>query len=56
MFWPQIQRKRSEEYNVFTYDFGCKKKALSDMLASRFNLKYSKHRGAGLNLQGFWSL
>ena len=47
MFFPQIQRKRSEEYNVFSYDFGSKKKALSDMLASRFKLKYSKHREAG---------
>ena len=51
-----MQRKRSEEYKVFSYDFGGKKKALSDMLALRFIFKYSKHREAGLNLQGFWSL
>ena len=51
-----MKRKRSEEYKVFSYDFGGKKKALSDMLALRFIFKYSKHREAGLNLQGFWSL
>ena len=43
IFWPQIQRKRSEEYNVFSYDFVCEKKSLSDFLASRFILKYSNH-------------
>ena len=26
-------------YNVFSYDFGCKKKAVSDILASRLILK-----------------
>ena len=36
IFWPQIKKKGSEEYNVFSYDCGCKKKALSDILASRF--------------------
>ena len=56
IFWPQAQEKGSEEYNVFSYDFGCKKKALSDILASWFILKYSKHRETSLNLQGFWSL
>ena len=40
IFWPQIQRKRSEDYNVFSNDFGCKKNALSNILASRFIWKY----------------
>ena len=39
IFWPQLQRKRYAEYNVFSYAFGCKKKALSDILSSRFVLK-----------------
>ena len=33
-----MQRKLSEEYNVFSYDFGCKKKAVSDIPASRLTL------------------
>ena len=33
IFSPQIERKRSKEY-LFIYSFGCKKKALSDFLAS----------------------
>ena len=55
IFWPQIQRKRCEEYNVFSYAFGCKKKALSDIFLPRGS-SWSKHREASLNLQGFWSL
>ena len=33
------EKKRCEEYNVFSYAFGSKKKAMSDILASRFILK-----------------
>ena len=33
------KKKRCEEYNVFSYAFGSKKKALSDILASQFILK-----------------
>ena len=43
IFWPKIQRKGRKEYNVFSYDFGCKKKALSDFLASQFILKLKKY-------------
>ena len=56
IFWSQIQRKRSKDYNLFSYDFGCKKKALSDILASRFIWKYianTRKPVENINLQGF---
>ena len=40
--------KRKRFRRKFSYDFGCKKKVLSDFLASSLSLKNRKHREAGL--------
>ena len=46
IFWPQIERKRPEEYLVLIL------KALSDFLASRSSLKKNEYRKAGLKHSG----